>query len=175
MISSWLNQLEEIEDHVDAVRKKVKETATANKGLSTGERATYFQSLKVLLKRRWKDTKKNTTTTTNLQWRVQAAPWGAEGRGLASRDEEKRMGSGSFYDGCRLIFSNFDGWRLNFRVFDGWRFSILSGSLVQTLIRVNICISKYLYELISTVMLCFGGFLGLVHLWNFKIFFKIRL
>ena len=45
LISSLLNQLEEIEDHVDAVRKKVKETATANKGLSTGERATYFQSL----------------------------------------------------------------------------------------------------------------------------------
>ena len=58
LISSWLNQLEEIEDHVDAVRKKVKETATANKGLSTGERATYFQSLKVRLKRGWKDTKK---------------------------------------------------------------------------------------------------------------------
>lgn len=30
------SELEEIEDHVDAVRKKVKETATANKGLSTG-------------------------------------------------------------------------------------------------------------------------------------------
>ena len=92
LISSWLNQLEEIEDHVDAVRKKVKETATANKGLSTGERATYFQSLKVRLKRRWKDTKKNTTTcTTNLQGRVQAAPWGAEKWVFASRDEEKRM------------------------------------------------------------------------------------
>ena len=45
--------------------------------------------------------------------------------------------SGSF-DGCRLIFSNFHGWRLNFRAFDGWRFSILSGNLVQTLIK-----SKY--------------------------------
>ena len=51
LISSLSNQLEEIEDHVDAVRKKVKETATANRGPSTGERATYFQSLKVLLKR----------------------------------------------------------------------------------------------------------------------------
>ena len=95
LISSWLNQLEEIEDHVDAVRKKVKETATANKGLSTGERATYFQFLKVRLKRRWKDTKKipplPQTFSGGSPGRVQAAPWGAEKWVFASRDEEKRM------------------------------------------------------------------------------------